>query len=84
MMEENSPVRDEPGLLYGLWDKPEYVPYRITIICGNPTFSGKNFASFGYPVLDHLVAHGAGLAAGQVTVVTALQVNANLGYRSAT
>ena len=67
------------GLVHGLWDKPEYVPYRITIICGNPTFSGKNFASLGYPVLDHLAADGAGLAGGQVTVVAVGQADANLG-----
>ena len=64
--------------LHGLWDKPEYVPYRITIICGNPTFSGKNFVSLGYPVLHHLAADGAGLPGGRVAVIAALQVDTNL------
>ena len=63
------------GILRGLWNKPEYVPNRITIICGNPTFSGENFASLGYPVLDHLAADGAGLAGGQVAVVAVGQVD---------
>jgi hypothetical protein len=30
------------GILRGLWNKPECVPNRITIIRGDPTFSGKN------------------------------------------
>ena len=37
--------------LHGLWDKPEYVPYRIVIIRGDSTFSGKNIASLGCLVL---------------------------------
>ena len=64
--------------LHGLWDKPEYVPYRIAIIRSDSTFSGKNFASLGCPVLDHLATDGAGLAGGQVTVVAIGQVDANL------
>ena len=63
------------GCLHGLWDKPEYVPYRIAIIGGNPTLSGKNFASLGYPVLDHLAADGASFAGSQMTVVTVGQVD---------
>ena len=55
-------MNNEPGISYGLWDKPEYVPYRIAIIRGNPTFSGKNFDSLGCPVLDHLAADTACLA----------------------
>ena len=66
------------GCLHGLWDKPEYVPNGVAIIRGDPTFSGKNFASLGYPVLYHLAADGACLAGGQVTVVAIGQVDANL------
>ena len=33
--------------------------------------------SYGTILFDHLAAHGAGLAGGQVTVVAVLQVNAN-------
>ena len=58
---------------------PEYVPNGVAIIRGNPTFSGKNFASLGCPVLDHLAADGAGFTGGQVTVVTVGQVDADLG-----
>ena len=58
---------------------PEYVPNGVAIIRGNPTFSGKNFASLGCPVLDHLAADGAGLTGGQVTIVTVGQVDAHLG-----
>jgi len=35
-------------------------------------------SSYGTHLLDHLAAHGAGLAAGQVTVVAVLQVHADL------
>lgn len=38
----------------------------------------KAHGSYGAIVLDHLAAHGAGLAAGQVTVVAVLQVHADL------
>ena len=64
--------------VHGLWDKQEYVPYRIAMIRSNPTFSGKNFASLGYPVLGHLTADGAGLAGGQVIVVTVDQIDTDL------
>ena len=57
---------------------PEYVPNGVAIIRGNPTFSGKNFASLGCPVLDHLAADGASLTGGQVAVVAVGQVDANL------
>ena len=33
--------------------------------------------SHGFHLLDHLAAHGAGLTAGQVAVVTLLQVDAH-------
>ena len=36
---------------------PEYVPNGVAIIRGNPTFSGKNFASLGCPVLVHELCH---------------------------
>lgn len=38
----------------------------------------ETHSSYGAIVLDHLAAHRAGLAAGQVTVVTVLQVHADL------
>ena len=69
------------GLVHGLWDKPEYVPYAVAIIRSDPTFSGKNFASLGYPVLDHLAAHGAGLAGSQMAVVAVGQVDADFACR---
>ena len=68
------------GILRGLWNKLEYVPNRITIIRGDPTFSGINFASLGWPVLYHLSPDAACLAGGQVTIVAALQVDADLPY----
>ena len=66
------------GCSCDLWDKPEYVPNGVAIIRGDPTFSGKNFASPGYPVLHHLAADGAGLPGGRVAVIAALQVDTNL------
>ena len=66
------------GCLSVLGNEPEYVPNRVAVIRGDPTFSGKNFASLGYPVLDHLAADGAGFAAGQVAVVAVLQIDADL------
>ena len=63
-----------------LGNEPEYVPNRVAVIRGDPTFSGKNFASLGYPVLDHLAADGACLAGGQVTVVAVGQVDADLPW----
>ena len=35
-------------------------------------------SSYGYHLLDHLAADGAGFAGGQVTVVAVGQVHANL------
>ena len=63
------------GILRGLWNKPEYVPNRITIIRSDSTFSGENFASLGCPVLDHLAADGACLTGSQVAVVAVGQVD---------
>ena len=34
--------------------------------------------SYGFHDVDHLAAHGAGLTAGQITVVALLQVDAHL------
>ena len=45
---------------------------------GSPVFAGIVRASYGTHLLDHLAADGAGLAGGQVAVVTFLQVDANL------
>ena len=42
------------GCSRGLWDKLEYVPNKVAIIRSNPAFSGKNFASLGYPVIHNL------------------------------
>ena len=59
---------------------PEYVPNGVAIIRGNPTFSGKNFASLGCPVLDHLAADGACLTGGQMTVVAVGQIDTDFPW----
>ena len=45
---------------------------------GRPISPHKAHCSYGRHLLDHLAADGAGLAAGQVAVVTVLQVDAHL------
>ena len=56
-------------------NQPEYVTDFITITLFYATFSDKISSPFVRPVFDHLAADGAGFAGGQVTVVTALQVD---------
>ena len=43
-----------------------------------PIFTFKTRDSYGCHLLDHLAAHGTGLAAGQVAVVALLQIDAHL------
>ena len=45
----------------------------------NPVDSVEYCSSSGTNILDHPAADGAGLAGGQVTVATALQVDADFG-----
>lgn len=44
----------------------------------SPVIPYEFHCSYGTLVLDHLATDGAGLAAGQVAVVTVLQVDAHL------
>ena len=47
---------------------------------GNAVLTNKIPRSYGADVLDHLAADGAGFPGGQVTVVTVLQIDANLPW----
>ena len=49
---------------------------------GRAVFPAEAGFSYGTHVLDHLAAHGAGLAAGQIAVVALLQVDADLPWRA--
>jgi len=60
-----------------LYSKCRYVLHSFHMICRNPIISDIIHRSYGAYVLDHLAADGAGLAGGQVTVVTVGQVNAH-------
>ena len=55
-----------------------YVHDCLFVSKSSPVVPHEIHSSYGAIVLDHLAAHGAGLAAGQVTVVTVLQVHADL------
>ena len=55
-----------------------YVCYFHLVSYGCSVRPHKTHRSYGRHLLDHLAADGAGLAAGQVAVVTVLQVDAHL------
>ena len=55
-----------------------YVSHLDRVSQLRPISPPKTHRSYGHHLLDHLAAHGAGLAAGQVTVVAVLQVHADL------
>lgn len=55
-----------------------YVCYFHLVSYGCSVRSHKTHRSYGRHLLDHLTTDGAGLTAGQVAVVTILQVDAHL------
>ena len=55
-----------------------YVCYFYLVSYGCSVCPHKTHRSYGRHLLDHLATDGAGLAAGQVAVVTVLQVDAHL------
>ena len=55
-----------------------YVCYFHLVSYGCSVRPHKTHCSYGRHLLDHLATDGAGLAGGQVAVVTVLQVDANL------
>ena len=61
-----------------------YVPNFDLMPHSSPVFTGIVRSSYGTHLLDHLATDRTGLAAGQITVVTVLQVNANLSGGHAT
>ena len=46
--------------------------------CSSPVLTDIVRSSYGYHLLDHLAANGAGLPGGQVAVVAVLQIHADL------
>ena len=55
-----------------------YVLHSLRMTQDNPVDSVEFCSSSGTNVLDHLAADGAGFPGGQVAVVAALQVDADL------
>ena len=55
-----------------------YVCYFHLVSYGGSVRPHKTHRSYGRHLLDHLATDGAGLAGGQVAVVTVLQVDAHL------
>ena len=60
--------------------KASYVLDILYMTHCNPILSDIIYGSCGTYVLDHLAADGAGFTAGQVTVVTVGQVDADLPW----
>ena len=65
------------GLVFSNY-QPHNVLYFHLMSRSNPAIPLIFHASYGIHLLDHLAADRTGLAAGQVTVVTVLQVDADL------
>ena len=57
-----------------------YVPNLYLMPQSSPVLTDIVRSSYGYHLLDHLAADGAGFAGGQVTVVAVGQVHANLPW----
>ena len=55
-----------------------YVLHPLTMAHSSSALPVIFHASYGPNLLDHLPAHGAGFAAGQVAVVALLEVDADL------